>query len=306
MRGLFKSFLYNCIYPKLYGRKYYGWYDSNYKSVIKPAGNTAIIYWNRVIDEYALRRVYDNPMVYTDALRNMLDQLPETVKVYIQLPLYNGKDYGDGDRHRPIMYWWPLIIDAFDREDKVLGWYMLDEPEAHGYGADDKPPMSYNTASYLYKTVKKYSKKPVLCVFVDIDLCNLKYPKMDFFDIFGFDYYPFVSQYIHETDEEQEHRITNRFLNWRRFIFTHNLRKVFYVGQGIGKKVVTSTGTSHEHGFGQIKMSHVDFKFINKLIKKHFPFISGFLMWSWDYSDPVTKNKANHALIDWYKNISWL
>ena len=233
--------------------KYYGWYDSN------PSleGTLALGYWNYVVNEYALEGKDQNDLVrytkehYVRACRNYMDKLTENSpnrKFFIDIPL--AEVYFDGSRiaedgyeeNIPIwktLDWIEYVVNELESDGRVLGWYHADEPEVWGYReivngnvVNTNPKVPYTFLQERYLHIKSISDKPVLTVFCDIPLFLDRYYShiisyTPFFDIFGFDYYPFTP--------------TNKTINSKKFEEFINISSnidskmpILFVGQGSG------------------------------------------------------------------------
>lgn len=294
--------------------RYYGWYDPNPSD----KGTIALSYWNHVVNEYANIGNNPNDLVrytkehYVQACKKYMDEhtyfFPDR-KFIIDIPTaevyYEGtKTASDGYKENiPIWKtteWIEYVINELDKDERVLGWYQADEPEVWGYRevvngnvTNSNPPIEYAFLKDRYDIIKSLSTKPVIVVFCDTKLFLdryyhkiLKYGK--FFDVFGFDYYPFTpsNKRIDST------RIKN-FINISCNI-DPNL-PILFVGQGSGtSEFNTRTPYLQEHQnlFQEfIKNCPANLRF-------------GYLLWSANsaYADSsalVNGNLALHYLNDW-------
>lgn len=295
---------------------YYGWYDpdTNY------LGSIALTYWNHVVNTYPSSGKDENDIArytkehYVQACKDYMDahtSINPDRKFIIDLPIcevyFNGtRTVEDGyEENIPIWKtdeWIEYVVNKLNSDERVLGWYHADEPEVWGYRevvngnvTNSNPPIDYFFLKKRYDTIKKDSKKPVLAVFCDVPLFLdryyykiLKYGK--FFDIFGFDYYPFK---LNKSSIDVS-RIKN-FINISSNI--NDKLPVLFVGQGSGSPEFNTRVPyiqEHQELFQEfIRQCPEDRRF-------------GYLLWSANtrYANSMAIQNGNialHYLNDWIK-----
>lgn len=296
---------------------YYGWYDPNPEHL----GTIALSYWNHVVNTYPSKGKDQNDLIryskehYVQACKDYMDAHTSIVpdrKFIIDIPL--SEVYNDGTKvaedgypeNIPIWItdeWIEYVVNNLDSDDRVLGWYHADEPEVWGYRevvngnvTNLNPKIDYFFLKKRYDIIKKDSKKPVLAVFCDVTLFLdryyhkiLKYGK--FFDIFGFDYYPFGPNKNHIDVS----RIKN-FIN-----ISCNIDEklpILFVGQGSGTPEFNTRVPyiqEHQQLFQEfIRQCPEDRRY-------------GYLLWTANsqYADNMAIQNGNialHYLQDWIKS----
>lgn len=294
--------------------KYYGWYDPNPTD----KGTVALSYWNHVVNTYSVTGDSPNDLDrytkenYVQACKVYMDEheyfFPDR-KFIIDIPLaevyYEGSRVAEDGYKENIPIWktteWvEYVVNELDKDDRVLGWYHADEPEVWGFRevingnvVNGNPVIEYTFLKDRYEIIKSLSKKPVLAVFCDTKLFLdkyyhkiLKYGK--FFDIFGFDYYPFTP-----ANKKIDSTKIKNFIN-----ISANIDEklpVLFVGQGsgtIGFNTRTPYLQEHQNLFQEyIKHCPEERRF-------------GYMLWSANsaYADSnaiINGNLALHYLNDW-------
>lgn len=250
--------------------KYYGWYDPNPEDT----GTLALSYWNHIVNTYPSVGKDQNDLSrytkkhYVESCRRYMDahtKVHPDRKFFIDLPLaevYNvGTKLADDGFKENIPVWKTLdwieyVVRELDTDERVLGWYHADEPEVWGYRevvngnvTNANPPIPYQFLSDRYFHIKAFSNKPVLALFCDVPLFIERFYKYTvkytpFFDIFGFDYYPF--QKLNKNINEINTKKFREFIN-----IASNIREgmpILYVGQGSGSpEFNTRVPTLEEH-----------------------------------------------------------
>jgi hypothetical protein len=293
--------------------KYYGWYDGSPKS----QGNVVLSYWNYIVNEYPSVGEDQNDLSryskshYVEACKRYMDEHTKVHpdrKFFIDIPLaevyYVGTRLADDGFKENIPVWKTLdwieyVVRELDTDERVLGWYHADEPEVWGYReivngnvTNSNPKLEYDFLRNRYWHIKGNSQKPILAVFCDTKLfIDNYYNKIletgPFFDIFGFDYYPF--SLTNKSLDPNSQINTKKF---RDFInISSNIRNdmpILYVGQGSGSKEFnTRNPTLDEH--------KTLFKTFIQNCPKERRF--GYLLWSYSYADSLSKVNGDIALL---------
>lgn len=288
--------------------KNYGWYDSP----ILAHGNLVLSYWNHVVNEFPSVGTDQNDIRryskehYVQACREYMNShtfIHGNRKFIIDLPL--AEVYNEGERIAEDGYtevipvwktseWLQYVIEELDSDPRIAGWYHADEPEVWGYRevvngniVNTSPKIPFTYLKERYDLIKKISKKPVIAVFCDPSLFKARYhndikSKGKFFDVFGFDYYPFTP-----TNHTVDERKIKEFINISSGI-DRNM-PILFVGQGSGGQIFNNrppTLKEHETLF--------------KAFIEHCPVERRFayLLWSGSttYVTPQALNTGNTAL----------
>jgi hypothetical protein len=289
--------------------KNYGWYDSP----ILANGTLVLSYWNHVVNEFPsigsdqndVRRYLKEH--YVQACRDYMNShtfIHPNRKFIVDLPL--TEVYSEGQRIAEDGYpedipiwktseWLEYVIKELDSDPRVIGWYHADEPEVWGYRevvngniVNKSPKIPFTFLKERYDLIKKLSKKPAITVFCDIPLFKARYQNDikangKFFDIFGFDYYPFTT-----TNDTVDDRKIKQFIDIAGSI--DSSMPVLFVGQGSGGVIFNNrppTLAEHEKLFKTfIKYCPVDKRF-------------AYLLWSGSsaYVTPEALNTGNTALV---------
>ena len=298
--------------------KYYGWYDPNPTD----KGTIALSYWNHIVNEYANIGSSPNDLDrytkehYVQACKTYMDEhsyfFPDR-KFIIDIPIaevyYEGTKTADDGYKENIPIWktseWvEYVVNQLDKDDRVLGWYHADEPEVWGYRevingnvTNSNPSIEYTFLKERYEILKALSTKPVFAVFCDTTLfLNKYYDKIikygKFFDVFGFDYYPFTY-----TNKKIDTTRIKNFINISANIDS-NL-PVLFVGQG--------SGTAEFNTRTPYLQEHQDLfqEFIRNCPEER---RFGYLLWSAnpafaDSNAIINGNLALHYLGEWVQSI---
>lgn len=289
-----------------------GWYSPDLEL---SSGTVGIEYWNNIVNRYSPRGVV-NPndvTIYTQehyiaSLMVYLDQCQaKGVQLFVDLPIGQVWDMSNWEPAT----WTPAIVSAVHTHPALAGFYIGDEPEVWGYSsANVYPILNAEFMSNRYKSIKAITEKPALVVFVDPPLIRNRYgsllnPKDRFFDIFGFDYYPF--------DQKKK-------LNWDRVAIRLEEMKtlweevgeppLMYVGQGCGN--ITTEG---QPNFGQRNPDSTELDEMLARVKGLFGTLDYYLLWSWQYADhymrtlgnvhleTVTEIKPVNARVGWLRKL---
>ena len=246
--------------------KLYGWYNGDSIS----SGNVNLTYWNKVVNDYpSVGESKNDPKRYSkehyvDALKRYIsDQLnanPQR-KFIIDLPV--AEVWWDGTRMAedgfeevvPVwktLEWVEYVVKHMDVYDCIVGWYNADEPEVWGYREivngnpiSNAPVIPYYLLKQRYDLITTLSSKPVIAVFCDTTLYNSRYASDIrkygmFFDVFGFDFYPYL------LNENKSLSTVKEFINIA-FKLDKNIQ-VLFVGQGSGSPDFnTRTPNLREH-----------------------------------------------------------
>lgn len=267
-----------------------GWYSPNLK---ESSGSISIEYWNGVVNKYSPRgRVDPN-----DASLYTLEHYLASLKVYLDECEANGKrafvdipigQVWDMNDWEPAS-WLPRIVDGIDSHRAVAGYYMADEPEIWGYReANSYPVLEIDFMQSRYQSIKRLSSKPVLVVFADVPLLRERYgrvmnPAGRFFDIFGFDYYPFLGQ-----DDVRWDRISSKLEAMGTLWQSSGSLPVFYAGQGCGD--VNEDGKPN---FGQRNPTSEELDEMLARVKGIFGEPAFYMLWSWQYADSYMRTLGN-------------
>jgi hypothetical protein len=278
----------------------YGWYDSP----ILVHGNLILSYWNHVVNQFPSIGIDQNDVRrytkehYVDACREYINShtyIHPNRKFIIDLPL--AEVYSDGERIAEDGYtevipiwktteWLNYVIQELDSDPRVIGWYHADEPEVWGYRevvngniVNTSPAITYSFLKERYDSIKQVSKKPVFAVFCDTSLFKARYlehikSKGKFFDVFGFDYYPFTP-----TNDKVDERKIKDFISIAGSI--DRSMPIMFVGQGSGGQVFNNrppTLKEHETLF--------------KAFIKHCPVEKRFAYLLWSGSTTYVTSKA--------------
>jgi len=312
-----------------------GWYDPGYTNDLQAdtsgniaAGDTAIFYWNGAIDRYNPSgeefNVYSKES-YITALNNILSTTSKNI--IVQLPYWDVS--GSFENANKLTSWWPDVINATKNNNKVIGYYLFDEPEVWGSAsAPNIPQLTHTEALSLYNVVKANTTKDAYAVFTDVQLFNfkpggneIKYGGLTpFWDVFMFDAYDFLTQaeldikcaaftgspwcYTAGSTQERDY-VKARLLRWKNEVINeYGYTRVVFVMQGHGdtrQDPVTGTSTTDPaFVFGMRTMTDNEYDFIIDTLKDEFN-LEGLLVWSWVYANNVSRERANTALLK-YKN----
>lgn len=287
----------------------YGWYDSP----VLAEGNLILSYWNHVANEYPSQGIDHNDISrytkehYVQACKDYMDahnRVEPTRRFIIDLPLsevyFNEVRIAEDGYEEVVPIWktseWlSYVVEKLNSDPRIVGWYHADEPEVWGYRevvngnvVNNHPKLPYTFLKERYDLLKSLSEKPVFAVFCDTALFKARYQhdiktQGKFFDVFGFDYYPFTSN--NSTVDE------NKF---KQFIdIASNIDRqmqILFVGQGSG-------GTQ----FGNRVPTLKEHETLFKTFTKHCPANKryGYLLWSGNtnYVTPEALNNGNQALL---------
>lgn len=287
--------------------KWYGWYDGEPIS----QGNVVLSYWNHIVNTYPSEGKDQNDLKrytkehYVQSCKRHMEAHTfnnPNKKFIIDLPVsevyYDGTVIADDGYEENIPIWKTLdwieyVVKELENDDRIIAWYHADEPEVWGYRevvngnvTNANPKIKYGFLKDRYDLLKRVSKKPVLAVFCDVPLfLDNYYHKIvnngPFFDIFGFDYYPFTPK----NKKVDPDRI-KKFLNISANI--NQSMQVLYVGQGSGStefNTITPTLLMHEELF----------KTFIRLCPEERRF--GYLLWSYQWADAFAKVTGDIVLI---------
>jgi hypothetical protein len=259
-----------------------GWYSPDLDI---SSGGVFIEYWNGVVNKYSPRGIVDpnDASLYTaehyiTCLNLYLERLSESGRrAFIELPIGQVWNMADWEPAR----WTAQIVSAVHGQKACAGFYIGDEPEVWGYSsANTFPVLTADFMKARYKTVKAITDKPVLAVFVDPPLMRDRYgtvlnPSDRFFDIFGFDNYPF------EKDRELNwSRVNSKLLDMKALWDACGSPPLMYVGQGCG-----NVNLSGQPNFGQRNPSSEELDEMLGRVKGIFGNLDYYLLWSWQYAD---------------------
>lgn len=297
--------------------KYYGWYDPNPSD----KGSIALSYWNHIVNEYASIGNSPNDLDrytkehYVEACIRYMDAhtfINPDRKFIIDLPVaevyYEGTTTAEDGYKENIPIWkteeWiRYVVDKLEYDKRVLGWYHADEPEVWGYRevvngnvTNSNPTIPYSFLKKRYDLIKSLSIKPIFAVFCDVPLFLDRYYQdiLDngkFFDIFGFDYYPFTPS--------NKHIDVNRIKNFINISANIDAKlPVLFVGQG--------SGTSEFNTRAPFLQEHQELfqEFVRQCPESR---RYGYLLWSANsaYADStalINGNLALHFLQDWIES----
>jgi hypothetical protein len=288
--------------------KYTGWYDSP----IQANGNLVLSYWNHVVNEFPsigndhndIRRYskehyvqackdYMNTHTFVEPNRKFIIDIPLT-EVYSNGQAMNEDGYPEDMPIWKTSEWVTYVVNELRFDDRVVGWYQADEPEVWGYRevingnvVNNSPKIPYTFLKERYDLIKSLSEKPVVAVFCDPSLFKARFyndilSKGKFFDIFGFDYYPFTP-----SNSTVDERKMKQFIYFADSILP--TMPILFVGQGSG-------GLEFGNRVPTLDEHERLFKAFIKLSKKSNRF--GYLLWSGSttYASPEALNLGNKAL----------
>jgi len=267
-----------------------GWYSPDLK---ESSGSISIEYWNGVVTKYSPRgRVDPNDGTlftlehYLASLKVYLDACAANGKrAYVDIPIGQVWDIHDWEPAS----WLPRIVDGVDSHQAVAGYYMADEPEIWGYKeVNSYPLLEIGFLQSRYQSIKRLSSKPVVVIFAEIPLIRERYgsvmnPKDRFFDIFGFDFYPFLGQNAVRWD-----RISSKLEDMGTLWKSSGSLPVLYVGQGCGD--VNMDGNPN---FGQRNPSSDELDEMLARVKGVFGEPDVYMLWSWHYADSYMRILGN-------------
>lgn len=270
-----------------------------YSPDLRQTKGVHVAYWNDIAVRYGNKNPNDVANFTLEAfLSACSDYLYHCAfhgsKSFIQLPINQVWSVTDWEPAT----WLADIVSTFKDHPALAGWYLADEPEVWGYSepGPDGVPINANpklTHSFLYDRYRKCKQLapdvPVLVVFCDLALYDKAYSgKPPFYDIFGFDYYPF-------TDHKGHALRWDRFTEWRKRSRNH---PVMYVAQGCGR----SAGWTDENGefkrFGQLDMTagQFDEQYI-RAVDEFGNQLKYYLLWDWHYADENMRVLGKEHLI---------
>jgi len=267
-----------------------GWYSPDLSA---SSGGIFIEYWNGVVNKYSPRGVIDvnDATLYTSAhyissLNVYLDRLAESgQRAFIELPIGQVWNMTDWEPAR----WTSQIVAAVHKHKACEGFYIGDEPEVWGYSsANTFPVLTADFMKERYKAVKAITSKPVLVVFVDPPLMRNRYGSMlnptdRFFDLFGFDNYPF------EKDRELNwSRVNSKLQDMKSLWDACGKPPLMYVGQGCG-----SVSIEGQPNFGQRNPNSEELDQMLGRVKGIFGDLDYYLLWSWQYADQYMRALGN-------------
>jgi hypothetical protein len=231
----------------------YGWYNGTPTS----NGNVVLTYWNKIVNDYpSVGESHNDPKRYSKehyvkAVKRFIDDhLKENPnrKFIIDIPVaevwWKGTRIAEDGFEEVIpdwktIQWIQYVISKLDSNPHIIGWYHTDEPEVWGYREvvngnpiSNAPIIPYYLLKQRYDSIKLISEKPVIAVFCDVPLFYKRYytdikTYGAFFDVFGFDHYPFlVRGKDHSLDKIKD------FINTATEI--NPLIPIMFVGQGSG------------------------------------------------------------------------
>lgn len=232
--------------------------------------------WNGIAVKYGNGNP-DHPANFTKeafiaaAIAYLEDCLLLGSKSFIELPI--NQVYGDNDLSPS--EWIDDIVIMLKDHPALEGWYLADEPEIRGYDGVDGSgnrvnsdhPLEHEWLLDRYRTCKRLAPDvPVLVVFAEITLYDQKYRnKAPFYDIFGFDYYPFTTHKGHI-------KLWHRYKQWAERAGDF---PVMYVGQGCGDSA----------GFGQYDITAQEFD--EQFIRAKDALgdqLKYYTLWDWSYA----------------------
>ena len=273
---------------------YTGWYDGSPTS----AGNVTLCYFNHVVNTYpSIGQDANDPRRYTashyiEAIGRMIEahrSIRKDRRFIIDLPL---KQVWRDENGMPVMIddsFIERIVQAFDDNLHIVGWYAADEPELWGH-VNNWPKLDHKILGRRYDAIKRHSDIPVICVFCDhkrtFDLLfDAHVAGRRIFDIFGFDYYPY------RTDRDlpvQGSTCRRSFLDkMTQLGITYGARQILYVGQASG----TADFETREPELEEMADLYEEW---TKVISDRVCF--GFLLWSWSYASSVQRERGNFLL----------
>lgn len=223
---------------------------------------------------------------YIASLKVYLDRLAESGRrTFVELPIGQVWDMTDWEPSG----WTRQIVTAVHEHPGCAGFYIGDEPEVWGYSsANTFPVLTADFMKIRYDAVKAVTDKPVLVVFVDPPLMRNRYgsmlnPNERFFDIFGFDNYPF------EKDRELSwSRVNSKLQDMKSLWDACGNPPLMYVGQGCG--IVNLEG---QPNFGQRNPSSEELDEMLGRVKGIFGDPDYYLLWSWQYADSYMRALGN-------------
>jgi hypothetical protein len=286
--------------------KLFGWYNGSPQST----GNVVLTYWNKVVNDYPSIGVdHNDPRRYSkehyiESLKRYIsDQLNSNPqrKFIIDLPIaevwWGGTRIAEDGFEEVIPIWKTLewieyIINELDSNPNIIGWYHTDEPEVWGYREvvngnpiSNAPIVPYTLLKSRYDFIKTISDKPIIAVFCDVPLFYKRYytdikDSGKFFDIFGFDHYPFL---VREKDISLDK--IKKFINVATEIDC--TIPILFVGQGSGSdEFNTRTPSIVEH-----RKLYTEF---TKWCPPNRRF--AYLLWAYDYATFEAKNLGDFIL----------
>ena len=198
--------------------KLFGWYNGSPES----NGNIVLTYWNKIVNDYpSVGEDGNNPLRYSKehyvaAVQRFMDdhlKVNPNRKFIIDLPIaevwWGGTRIAEDGFEEVIPEWKTLewieyVVKKLDSNPNIIAWYHTDEPEVWGHREvvngnpiSNAPIIPYTLLKSRYDFIKTISDKPVIAVFCDVPLFNKRYyndikDSGKFFDVFGFDHYPFL------------------------------------------------------------------------------------------------------------------
>jgi hypothetical protein len=267
-----------------------GWYSPDLDA---SSGSIFIEYWNGVVNKYSPRERVDvnDASLYTaehyiSSLGVYLEKLSNSGRrAFVELPIGQVWNMADWEPAR----WTTQIVRAVHEHPACAGFYIGDEPEVWGYSsANTFPVLTADFMKERYKAVRAVTDKPVLAVFVDPPLMRNRYGSMlnekdRFFDIFGFDNYPF------EKDRELNwQRVNSKLQDMKSLWDASGNPPLMYVGQGCG-----SVNVDEQPNFGQRNPSSDELDQMLGRVKGIFGDPDYYLLWSWQYADQYMRALGN-------------
>ena len=271
----------------------YGWYNGTPTS----NGNVVLTYWNKIVNDYpSVGENGNDPKRYSKehyvkAVKRFIDDhLKENPnrKFIIDIPVaevwWKGTQIAEDGFEEVIPEWKTIkwiqyVISKLDSNPHIIGWYHADEPEVWGYREvvngnpiSNAPIIPHKYLKERYDSIKLISEKPVISVFCDVPLFYKRYytdikTYGAFFDIFGFDHYPFL---IRGNDGSLDK--IKQFINIATEI--NPLIPIMFVGQGSGSdEFNTRVPNLKEH-----QQLYTEF---TKWCPPHRRY--GYLLWAHDY-----------------------
>lgn len=225
-----------------------GWYDE----LAPTQGMESIVYWNHAVNRLIPGADQNDVNLYTvESYIKALSMLPKNGgRFWVQLPYFQVYTDELGKEIVIFEQYAYKIIDAFAHDDRVVGFYLADEPEIWGTEwSSHKDRFDKEAAKRVYRHIKSQNhEKLALMVFCDVWQMNWKFKPTDLVlmtDILGFDYYPYETQaqvdnkgrdYVIRTRSEWNYikrRIRDISTLLKKYGFSS--RSMMYVGQGTGE-----------------------------------------------------------------------
>jgi len=272
----------------------FGWYDE-----LKPTkGMHSIAYWNHVVNEITPDANPNDVSLYTKknyikCLVKMLDA--SSGKFWIQLPYFQVYHNLNGQEIVIFEEYAYDIIRHFSHHDKVVGFYIADEPEIWGTEySDHKHKFDVEAGKRVFKHIKNTNHEKLgLMVFCDeflLSTSNIARNLHLLTDVVGFDYYPFETQkqvdekgrgYVIKTQFEYT-KVRERIGRICRTLYNFGVTssRFMYVGQGTGDKTWTGATT-----FGQRDPSLEELNLVIGEFHKNDLLPRYYLFWSKSYSN---------------------